>query len=124
MTTLEFMRWSNSQGRRGRPRAPKTPSPSLHCWRTLVGGFLLIRMDHAIFVGIERAMFGVHLLGRQCQFVTIFAGMKTHGVVPTIGLGHAAGKGAGVNQVRQGRGIPDILFLVLLLSPNEGMHVN
>src|ERR1700690_1176621 len=96
---------------------------SLHHRRTLVGGFRLIRMDYAILAGIERAVFEVHLLGGERQFITIFTGVETHGVIPAIGLGHAAGEGTGVNQVRQGGGVLVILFVVLLLGADDGSHV-
>src|SRR5271169_111872 len=91
----------------------------LHHRRTLVSGFRFIRMHHSVLVGVERAMFEVQLLGRQRQFITILAGAKTHGVVAAVGLGHAAGKGAGVHQIRQGRGVLVILFVVLLLGPDD-----
>src|SRR5579863_1473543 len=80
-------------------------------------------MHHAILGGVERAMLTIHLLRSHRQFITVLAGVETYGVIPAIGLSHAFGKGAGVNQVRQASGVLVIFFVVLLLRPDDSAHV-
>ena len=68
-------------------------------------------------------MLGVKMIGRHGEDETVFRAFETDGVVAAVGIDHALGEGAGVDEFGQGSGEMAILFLELVLGAENDAHV-
>src|SRR5580765_2528119 len=64
---------------------------SFHYRRFLGRRALVIGVDLAVLVGIERAMLGVELLGRQSEVVPVFVRPKAYRIIASLRIYHALG---------------------------------
>jgi hypothetical protein len=88
-----------------------------------VGGFLFVGVDLAVVFGIEGAMLGVEVAGRHGEDETVFLAFETGGVVAAVGIDHAFGEGAGVDEFGEGCGEMAVLFIELALGAENDAHI-
>ena len=80
-------------------------------------------MDLSVVLGVEGAVLRVELFGRHGESEAIFLALEADGVIAAIGIDHALGERAGVDEFRERRGEAVILFVELALSAQDRAHV-
>ncbi len=96
---------------------------SLHDRRIRTCGFVFFGVDFAVVFGVEGAMLGVEVLGRHGENETVFLAFEAGGVIPAVGIDHAFGEGAGVDQFVQRSREVVVLLLKAVLGTEYDAHV-
>ena len=91
--------------------------------RIFNGGLVVFDVEDAVFVGPEGAVLGIENFGRELQAELGLAAAEAHGVIALLGLGHALGEGAGMDQGRERGGVLRVLLEVHLLRVEQRTHV-
>ena len=68
-------------------------------------------------------MLGVETLRRHRQDEAVFLAFEAGGIVTAVGVNHALGEGAGVDQFVQGSGEVAVLLLKAVLGAEYDAHV-
>jgi hypothetical protein len=71
----------------------------LHDGGISVGGLFFVGVDLAVVFGIEGAMLGVEMVGGHSEDEAVFLALESDGVVAAMGIDHALGERAGVDEL-------------------------
>src|SRR5579863_7890904 len=87
-----------------------------HNWGIRVGGFVFFGVDFAVVFGVEGAVFGVEVLRGHGEDEAVFFAFEAGGVVAAVGIDHAVGEGAGVDEFGEGGGEVSVLLFEAVLG--------
>src|SRR5258706_10619237 len=94
-----------------------------HYVRARIGRLFFVGVDFAIVFGVEGAVLGIELFGGHGENEAVFLAFKAGGVVAAVGIDHALGERAGVDEFGERSGEVAVLLVELALGAENDAHV-